>query len=74
MLREKILLVDDEPALAPYLEEVVREEGFARAERQLRRMEALPRLKRKRFYLVITDLAHAGDGRSGAACAEVKRA
>ncbi len=28
MLREKILLVDDEPGLASFLEEVVREEGF----------------------------------------------
>ncbi len=55
MLREKILLVDDEPALLSYLEEVVREEGF-RVTKVNSAQEALAALEEEVYLLVITDL------------------
>lgn len=55
MLREKILLVDDEPALSSYLEEVVREEGF-KVRKVQSGFEALAALEEEAFLLVITDL------------------
>ncbi|MBL0061078.1 MAG: sigma-54-dependent Fis family transcriptional regulator [bacterium] len=55
MLREKILLVDDEPGLSAYLEEVVREEGF-RARKVQSATEALAALEEEAFQLIITDL------------------
>lgn len=55
MLREKILLVDDEPGLSAYLEEVVREEGF-RARKVQSASEALSALEEEAFQLIITDL------------------
>lgn len=55
MLREKILLVDDEPGLSAYLEEVVREEGF-RARKVQSATEALTALEEEAFQLIITDL------------------
>ncbi len=55
MLREKILLVDDEPGLSAFLEEVVREEGF-RAHKACSAAEALTALEEDSFHLVITDL------------------
>lgn len=55
MLRERILLVDDEPGLSAFLEEVVREEGF-RAHKVQSAAEALAALEVDTFQLVITDL------------------
>ncbi len=55
LLREKILLVDDEPGLSAYLEEVVREEGF-RARKVQSATEALAALEEEAFQLIITDL------------------
>ncbi|NUO18421.1 sigma-54-dependent Fis family transcriptional regulator [bacterium] len=55
MLREKILLVDDEPGLSAYLEEVVREEGF-RVRKVQSATEALAALEEEAFQLIITDL------------------
>ncbi|MCB1058641.1 MAG: sigma-54-dependent Fis family transcriptional regulator [Calditrichaeota bacterium] len=55
MVREKILLVDDEPGLSAFLEEVVREEGF-RAQKVQSAAEALAALEVDSFQLVITDL------------------
>ena len=55
MLREKNLLVDDEPGLASFLEEVVREEGF-RVRKAQSAAEALSALEEEAFQLVITDL------------------
>ncbi|MBK6767037.1 MAG: response regulator [bacterium] len=55
MLREKILLVDDEPALSSYLEEVVRDEGF-KVRKAQSGVEALSALEEEAFLFVITDL------------------
>jgi two-component system response regulator HydG len=55
MLREKVLLVDDEPGLSAFLEEVVREEGF-RAQKVQSAAEALAALEGDTFQLIITDL------------------
>lgn len=55
MMREKILLVDDEPGLSALLEEVVREEGF-RARKVQSAMEAMAALEEEAFQLIITDL------------------
>jgi len=55
MLREKILLVDDEQGLVAFLEEVVREEGF-RVRKAESAQEALAALEEEAFQLVITDL------------------
>ncbi len=55
MIREKILLVDDENGLSALLEEVVREEGF-RARKVQSGMEAIAALEEEAFQLIITDL------------------
>lgn len=55
MQRERILIVDDEPALAAYLDEVIREEGY-RTRRANSAVEAFAALEEEAFNLVITDL------------------
>ncbi|MCB9366709.1 MAG: sigma-54-dependent Fis family transcriptional regulator [Calditrichaeota bacterium] len=55
MQREKILLVDDEPALLSYLEEVIAEEGYT-AHKVTSAHEALAALEEEVYLLVITDL------------------